>query len=224
MRRPSFFALASLLGILALTACRRDEIQTYTVKKDSADTAPALAQPPSAPSASVPAASADTASAAQAADAAMRNTAVNTASGPALAWTTPAGWTTGPERPMRKDTLLIAGEAGAPGAELAVTAFPGDVGGNLANVNRWRQQLSLPPISQTELGAALQHLDVGALHIDVIELVGPAAPPAAPQRVLGAIVPYAGATWFFKLTGPDALIAREKENFLALVRSLRPAS
>ena len=29
-------------------------------------------------------------------------------------------------------------------------------------------------------------------------------------RMLGAIVPRAGETWFFKLTGPDALVAREK--------------
>ena len=153
----------------------------------------------------------------------MANTRVDTASGPALAWEVPAGWSAGPERPMRKATLLIPGEAGAPGAELSVTAFPGDVGGNLANVNRWRQQLSLPPIGEAELGSALQHLDVGALHVDFVELVGPAKPPASPQSVLGAIVPYAGATWFFKLTGPDALVARERDAFLAFVRSLRPA-
>lgn len=152
----------------------------------------------------------------------MRNTAVNTASGPSLAWELPAGWTTGPERPMRKATFLIPGENGAPGAELAVTAFPGDVGGNLANVNRWRQQLSLAPIGQSELGSALQHIDVGALHVDVVELVGAATPPATPQRVLGAIVPYSGATWFFKLTGPDALVSREKDKFIAFLRTLRP--
>ena len=29
-----------------------------------------------------------------------------------------------------------------------------DVGGTLANVNRWRQQLSLPPITEAELASA----------------------------------------------------------------------
>lgn len=152
----------------------------------------------------------------------MANTAVDTASGPGLAWETPAHWTNGPARPMRKATLLIPGPDGAAGAELTVTAFPGDVGGNLANVNRWRGQLALPPISEAELAGALQHLDVGALHIDVIELIGPGTPPA--QRVLGAIVPYSGATWFFKLTGPDAVVFTEKSTFMKFVQSLRPAN
>lgn len=208
MRRPSNFVLLGLPCLIALAGCRRDEIRTYAVKKDPA----AAAQP-------APAAAAPTAASA---DAAMRNTPVDTATGPGLTWKTPEGWQAGPERPMRKATLIVPGAEGAAGAELAVTAFPGDVGGNLANVNRWRQQLNLPPIGEAELGAALQHLDVGPLHIDVVELAGPGG--AAAQRVLGAIVPYAGATWFFKLTGPDALVAGERGRFLDFVRSIRPAS
>jgi hypothetical protein len=234
MPAPSFSALAALSTVLLLTACRRDEVVSYSVPKESsaantltpASTAapasapatpagPAPAQPGQPPAAQPSAADAD---------AAMRNTAVNVASGPGLAWDAPAGWTPGPERPMRKATLVIGAADGGAGAELAVTAFPGDVGGNLANVNRWRQQLGLPPIGQDELGSALQHLHVGPLHVDVVELVGPARPPAAPQRVLGAIVPYEGATWFFKLTGPDSLVTAERERFLAFIRSVRPTS
>lgn len=214
MRRPSFSVLVGSLSLLALAGCRRDEIRTYAVKKDPASvtaSSPSPAMPgPAAPSADAPAQDA------------MRNTAVPTASGPGLVWDAPAGWTAGPARPMRKATLLIPGEAGGPSSELAVTAFPGDVGGNLANVNRWRQQLGLPPIAQSELGSALQHIDVGPLHIDVVELAGPATPPAVPQRVLGAIVPHAGSTWFFKLTGPDPLVARQREAFFAFVRTIRP--
>ncbi len=206
MRRPILPALLCVLGALSFTACRKDEIVTYRVAKDPA---------PAAAPAADPAAT----SAPGGAQATMANTAVTTASGPGLAWTAPAAWTAGPERPMRKATLLIPGEAGAT-AELAITAFPGDVGGNLANVNRWRQQLSLPPIGEAELGGALEHLHVGDLHIDVVELVGPGSPPA--QRVLGAIVPYAGATWFFKVTGPDALVAREKAAVLAFLQTIRP--
>ena len=153
----------------------------------------------------------------------MANTRVDTASGPSLVWEMPSGWNAGPERPMRKATLLIPGEGGGPGAEVAVTAFPRDVGGKFANVNRWRQQLGLPPIGESELDGALQHLDVGALHVDLVDITGPSKPPAATQRVLGAIVPYSGATWFFKLTGPDALVAREKDKFVAFLRTLRPA-
>jgi hypothetical protein len=222
MSRPSFFRVSStaipiaVFLALALTGCARDEVRTYAVKKSPADAASTSSTPESAASAaSMP----DPKS-----NAAMANTAVNTASGPGLAWDVPARWSPGPERPMRKATLLIPSADGGPGAELAVTAFPGDVGGNLANVNRWRQQLALPPITEAELGRSLVHMDVGALHIDFVELAGPATPPATAQRVIGAIVPYSGATWFFKVTGPDALVAAEKAAFLDFLRTLRPSS
>jgi hypothetical protein len=123
---------------------------------------------------------------------------------------------------MRKATFIIPNAAGEQ-AELAVTAFPGDVGGNLANVNRWRQQLQLPPIGAGELGGALTHVHAGDLHIDIAELLGPPSAEGKRQRVLGAIVPFNGATWFFKLTGPDALVAAEKAAFLSFIQSIQPA-
>jgi hypothetical protein len=218
MRRSSLALPCLALVAVLFTACRKDEIVTYRLVKDPAPAAAPAASPGTPSSAPMaPATPADD-------KAAMANTAVTTASGPGLAWDAPANWTAGPERPMRKATFLIASESGAPGAELAITAFPGDVGGNLANVNRWRQQLSLAPISEAELRNSLQHLDVGALHVDVIKLVGPATPPAAPQGVLGALVPYQGSTWFFKLTGTDAVVTREQPAFLAFLRTLRPAN
>ena len=216
MRRLPLPALACALGALSLAACRKDEIVTYRVIHESAPAAqpplPAATQAGTMPGIAGPLSP----------QATMAGTAVTTADGPGLAWTVPSGWTAGPERPMRKATLLIPGEGGGPGAELSITAFPGDVGGNLANVNRWRQQLSLPPITQAELGSALQPLELGGLHVDLVELVGPGSPPA--QRVLGAIVPHAGATWFFKLTGPDAVVAREKPAFLTFLQSVHPQS
>lgn len=202
MSRPLVHSLLVLSTALALTGCRRDEVRTYSTPKEQAP----------APTVVPAAAAAD-------ADAMMRATPVTTADGPGLAWTAPAHWTDGGERSMRKATFVITGEDGAT-AELAVTAFPGNVGGNLANVNRWRQQLGVAPVSEAELGRLLQHIHVGAFHIDVAELTGPGNPPA--KRVLGAIVPYQGATWFFKLDGSDALVTREKDAFFSFLQTLRP--
>lgn len=208
--RPVLAASVAAVLLLSFSGCRRDEIRTYAIAKEKSSSS--VAAPDSAlPSMPAPMG-----------DATMANTAVSTAAGPGLTWDLPSGWTPGPEKPMRKATLLVPASGGGAGAELAVTAFPGDVGGTLANVNRWRGQLTLPPIGEAELGGALQHLDVGQLHVDVIEIIGPGSPPS--QRLLGAIVPYAGATWFFKLSGPDALISAQKEAFLAFIRTVRPAS
>jgi len=41
------------------------------------------------------------------------------------------------------------------------------------------------------------------------------------SRMIGVIVPHAGATWFFKFTGPDSLVAREKPAFLGFLRTIR---
>jgi hypothetical protein len=47
----------------------------------------------------------------------------------------------------------VAGADGTKG-EVAISHFPGDVGGDLANVNRWRQQVALPPIDEAGLAVS----------------------------------------------------------------------
>lgn len=49
---------------------------------------------------------------------------------------------------MRLATLVFESQSGP--VEVAVTRFPGDVGGVLANVNRWRQQAGLTPVEDAE--------------------------------------------------------------------------
>jgi hypothetical protein len=141
----------------------------------------------------------------------MASTAVPTATGQALVWTAPASWTPKPGSAMRKGSYAISGPEGA--GDLSITAFPGDVGGNLANVNRWRGQLQLPPV--TDLTDAVQPLAANGLNLLVFDAAN------SGSRILGAIVPRTGETWFFKLTGPDALVAREKPAFLDFLRTVK---
>ena len=85
--------------------------------------------------------------------------------------------------------------------------------GNLANVNRWRGQLQLPPVA--DLTDAVQPLAANGLNLLVFDAAN------GGSRILGAIVPRPGETWFFKLTGPDALVAREKPAFLDFLRTVK---
>lgn len=219
---------AAVTLLLLSAGCRDAKISSYRVPKEAAPAAAVNA--PSADPAADPHAGLGippvngAAMPAASAPVDMASTPVPTASGNALAWTAPAHWQSRPASAMRKATFIIPGDSEGQQAELAVTAFPGNVGGNLANINRWRQQLQLSPITDAELGSALNHVHVGDLHIDIAELLGPAPADGKPrQRVLGAIVPFNGATWFFKLTGPDALVTRETSAFLAFVQSIQPA-
>jgi hypothetical protein len=148
----------------------------------------------------------------------MASTAVPTATGAALTWTAPSHWKSKSASAMRKGSYTVPGKDGTE-ADLSITAFPGDVGGNVANVNRWRGQLELPPLPEAELGSVMQHVDIGDLHVDVVEFANTQS--AKPQRMIGAIVPFGGSTWFFKLTGPDALVAGERDAFLSFLRTIK---
>ncbi|HWA86122.1 MAG TPA: hypothetical protein VG710_07875, partial [Opitutus sp.] len=148
----------------------------------------------------------------------MANTAVVKAEGPGLQWTAPAHWQNQPAAAMRKATYAVTGDDGAT-ADVSITAFPGDVGGEFANVNRWRSQLGLPPLAESALDAAITRRAQAGLHLTIVDFAG--AGPAAGHRLLGAIVPFDNATWFFKLTGPDALVARERDAFLEFLGTIK---
>ncbi len=211
-------ASAAVLTLLLLGGCRDHEITAYRAPKDPVAAAPAPVASsantndlprghPPVGGAAQPAPGGDT----------MANTAVPTG-GDSLVWTAPAAWAVKPSGPMRKGSYAVKGNGAE--ADLSITAFPGDTGGLLANLNRWRGQVSLPPLAEAQLGASVEHRDLGSLHADIVDFAGTAN--GAPTRLLGAVVPVNGETWFFKLMGPDALVAQEKAAFLEFLRTVRP--
>jgi hypothetical protein len=182
--------------LLGSVACRDSKVTAYRIPKENDGPIPAGGSGPVAPF------------------------AVAAPSGAGLAWTAPARWKPKAVSALRKASYSIGDSPGA-SADVSITAFPGDVGGDLANINRWRGQLQLPPISEGELGPALASIEANGLTMRVVDLAG--GPAEQPERMLGAIVPYDGATWFFKLSGPDALVAGEKATFVEFLRTVRAA-
>jgi hypothetical protein len=147
----------------------------------------------------------------------MANTAVATADGASLTWTAPSHWQPKAASAMRKGSFAVPVEGGAP-ADLSITAFPGEVGGEVANLNRWRGQVQLAPASAAELASAVTRFEQGGLKFAVVDFDN------GQQRLLGAIVPYAGGTWFFKLMGPAAPLAKEKAAFLQFLKTVKAPS
>lgn len=201
---------------LLIAACRDNKVDAYRVPKEKDFTMPgaATAAVPSSTPASTPGMPP---AAASAAPGGMAATPVAVAAGANLTWTAPATWQAKAGSAMRKGTYTITGDAGAT-AELAITAFPGAVGGEFANVNRWRGQLSLTPIGEGEVNSAVTRLTVNGLTISYVDLV---STDAAPQRMLGAMVPFEGSVWFFKLLGPDAVVAKEKAAFVEFLKTVK---
>ena len=205
--RRRLLPLAALTLLLA--ACRDAKVTSYRVPKET--------------DAQMPGATADAGAGAPAvaaaAGAGMAATPVATAPGFGLVWTAPSAWKAKPASAMRKGSYTISGEGGAE-ADLSITAFPGDVGGELANMNRWRGQISLPPLAAGEAAGAVTRLTQADLALTLVDFGGAGA---SPQRIVGAMVPFGGATWFFKLMGPDAVVAQAKPSFLEFIKTVKAA-
>ena len=217
MRRV--LALLLLVSVTLLTACREAKVTSYRVPKEKPEDLPPGMAAASTNAGTVPTPGAPappTPGAAMAPGSDMASMAVPTANGSDLSWTAPGDWKPKPNGAMRKGSFTVSGAAGD--ADLSITAFPGDVGGELANVNRWRGQIQLAPLAEGDLVAVTTHLEQNGLTFVVVDFVSPSTDQ--PARIVGAIVPFNGATWFFKLMGPDATVAAAKPAFLAFLKTV----
>ena len=149
---------------------------------------------------------------------AMDGNAVPTSAGdaekPKVAWTLPADWKPAQGSQMRYASFSASGENGSV-ADISVSFFPGSVGGDLGNVNRWRNQIGLAPVAETDLPSLIIPVPVKDGTIKTMELAG------TNTKMLAAWIPVNGNTWFFKLTAPSALADRQKDSFMHFLKSVR---
>jgi hypothetical protein len=99
-----------------------------------------------------------------------------------------------------------------PECDVSISAFPGDAGGIIANVNRWRGQVGLAAVENPE-GERIE-LKTLATHVTLHELRG------ASKGVLAAILRHGDQTWFFKLNAPLAELASHKGEFVTFLTEL----
>jgi len=202
--RPLILLSASLLAFGCKPA---PQVARYEVKSEAAP-APA-ATPAPAPVAAAPAPSPAVA-APMVAPASMKAEA---ASFDAPKWAAlPAGWVVGPENGMRKATWIVSGPNGSK-AEIAVTVFPGSVGGLTANVNRWRGQIGLPPAGADEIAASAKAVKVGGIDSQRFVMVA----GDGKKSVDAVIASKDGATWFFKMNGETAAVEANAAAFAAFL-------
>ncbi|MHB1035047.1 MAG: hypothetical protein ACYC35_10230 [Pirellulales bacterium] len=137
---------------------------------------------------------------------------------PALTYDTPKGWVSGKTGGMRKAAFVV--QDGGRRVEVTAIDLSAQSGTLLANVNRWRGQIKLPAITQSELDKSTSRIQVADLEGDYVELLGPKA--AGPRQAVLAIVAVRGEqAWFFKLWGDAELALREKSRFREFVKSVR---
>ena len=127
----------------------------------------------------------------------------------------PTGWSQKGPGPMRMAEFTIAD-----GDKKAVTSVSSAGGELLANVNRWRGQVKLEPVSRDELEKSLQKLSAGDIQGDYVQLFGKNE-SGKPEAILGFVVNTVGRQWFIKLQGDADLVKRETERFETFVKSMQ---
>ncbi len=143
--------------------------------------------------------------------------------GAGFAWDLPPGWTPLETSAMRNANFRVAGDEKA---ECYLSILGGEAGGLTSNVNRWRSQVALPPLSDAEIAALPRATLLGRQGV-LVDFVGTwkgmgGTSNEAGWRLTGILDVSPEGSAFLKMTGPDAKIAAEKEHFLALAKSLRP--
>ena len=212
MTARSLFVTA-VTALLLAAGCHKASVSSYRIPKEKD------AELPPTAGASTNAGTAE-ATTPPAPGNSMAQTPVPTAEGAGLTWTAPTEWKIKQASAMRKGSFAVPGEGGSD-ADLSITAFPGDVGGELANVNRWRGQVQLPPLAESDLAGQVTRTEHDGLAFAIVDFTGTGANA---QRILGAIVPFRGATWFFKLAGSDATVGKAKPAFLSFLQTVKPAA
>jgi hypothetical protein len=174
----------TLLLAVTLNIAADDQIKVYTVPKEHPAMQPAQAMP-LAGAPDIP---------------------VNAAP---IRWTLPAGWED--LKPSDGRHFTIKGANGG-SATVAITSFPGSVGTELDNVNRWRRELSLEPVGPSDV--ASEPVTVDSLPGKLYEFAGEAT------RTVVADIPRNGSSWFIKLRGDSAVVAAAKPVFLEFLKSV----
>ncbi len=190
--------------VVALMACRREsDIKVYRVSKaplEEAEPGQQAAMPANAPSPSMPGGLAS-------------GMPTRDASASPPKWTKPETWNEVPPSAMR----FASFNAGATDnkVDVSIVTFSGEGGTDTDNVNRWRQQIGLPPMTPAAVTTQIEPLKSDDATFSLVDIAG------ANTRTLAAWTRRDGQVWFFKATGPSAAVEKEKTNFVKFVQSVR---
>lgn len=197
--KPAFFPLLTLsASLLVLPACDRAKPHSYTIPKEERTTTPST---PKTNRTAAPANMQILPGMAETAQAAGE-----------FQFNTPAGWQNKPPSGIRKAELSYDGDSGS--ATITVTVFPGDVGGLLANINRWRGQVGLPAMNANDLHQVATERILSKHRGTYVRLLG------EDQSILGGLLPFHGKSWFFKMSGDTTAILSQEDAFSQFLDSI----
>lgn len=120
-----------------------------------------------------------------------------------IRYTAPEAWEDLPASGIRKATLKVTADTGS--AEITILTFPGDVGGRLANINRWRGQVGLDEATPEDLPAYTEGYEISNHRGLYVRLIG------EEQSIIGALLPFHDNTWFVKMIGDTPTVLANED-------------
>jgi hypothetical protein len=151
-----------------------------------------------------------------------------------ISWNIPAGWSLGPDNPMRVATYTINPvEGDQDKAECGVFFFEGGKGGGgvQANLDRWIGQIEQPDGKTSSAVAKTNSLKVNGLTITTVELGGIYRMTAGPMMqvkekkpgyyLIAAIIEGPQGPVFFKMVGPEKTMIAGMKDFLMMLNSVK---
>ena len=134
--------------------------------------------------------------------------------GPGISWVPPMEWKQDAgDNKFRIAT--ITRDEGENNIQIKVTQLGPVFGSLLDNINRWAAEVGMPPVADADLDKIVTDFSVDGRTGLLVSLVGPQ------QTMLVAILKTDDASYFFKMTGADPIVGRNRDTFLKLVQSVK---
>ncbi len=137
-------------------------------------------------------------------------------------WIVPGGWS---EKPATQMRLINLGFGENSDAECYVSVLQGAGGGLLANINRWRSQMLLPPLTAENIAELPKKKLLGqeAVYIKFSgDFKGMSDSKFKKDYMLvGLILEHKGISIFIKMVGPEKLLQNELDSFNIFSASLK---
>jgi len=139
-----------------------------------------------------------------------------------ITWTTPSGWKEQAPSSFRVGSFTLTGVNGQ-SADVSVIPLSGQAGGDLANINRWRGQINLSPLTQADLPKESRSISPHGQPMLLVDFLSTERliDNKFKKRLIAAIYKQGDRSWFFKMAGEEATVEAAKPVFLKFLESVR---
>jgi hypothetical protein len=138
----------------------------------------------------------------------------------------PPSWKSVTAQGMRKAEFVIS--EGSQEAHITMFEFPANAGpmisDPLGNINRWRGEIGLSPLTKEGLAGATQPIEIDgqpATYAPMIPDTAKQDESQTKEATLAAIAKTGDQVWFIKMRGQRELVKKHEDEFKAFLKSLK---